>query len=625
MQLPLRARRWSRHTVALVSASLVLSMSLLLLLLIAQAGRVLPGTTVIGVDVGGRDPWSAQRILTPALEREQRRTVAVSAPGQRLQVRPIDAGVRFDTEATAARAFARGRGGATQTLARLVAGLTSVSIVPHAVIDEAALGVWLEAAAQRIERDPSVGDLRIDRETLTVDTIGPHGAIVVDREASLERLRAALIDPAITRVELVTRTTQPPAPWSAIEELAGQVDRALGAPVTLHHEGRRLVIDQDVLARLVTITTVPAGAGMTPAIAVPPRLVQQLLGVEGRATFDSSAEDARLITPATPPVALAELSSIGFAPVPTLVTVIPGRSQATFFSRLIADQLVDLITTGARTAEAALLVVPPDVTTEAAEEGRPTHLLGTFTTFHPAGPPRTANIRLLADLLDDQLIPPGETFSINGTSGPRRCEDGFVPAGTIIRGELVDTCGGGVSQFGTTLMNAAFFAGLELEQWQAHSFFISRYPAGREATLSYPDLDVRFRNDTDGYVVLRTSHTPDSITVSLYGRPRWQQVRAMHGERRAPTDFTETLRPTTDLRPGARRVVQSGGGGFTITVTRTRTPVDETRDPVTERWTTVYRPQQRIVEVGVAPSAVSPGDAPGDAAPPAAAGAASDG
>jgi vancomycin resistance protein YoaR len=213
------------------------------------------------------------------------------------------------------------------------------------------------------------------------------------------------------------------------------------------------------------------------------------------------------------------------------------------------------------------------------------------------------NIALLADILDDRHIGPDAAFSVNGTSGPRRCEDGFLPAGTIVRGELVDTCGGGVSQIGTTVVNAAFFAGVTLDQWQPHSFFISRYPAGREATLSYPELDVRFTNDTAGYLVLRASTTPQSVTVSIYGIPRWSEVRADHGERRAPTDFGREERVTTELPPGARRIVQAGGDGFTISVGRTRVPLDAAAEVSNERWTTIYRPQQRIVEVGAAQAA----------------------
>jgi vancomycin resistance protein YoaR len=604
-----------------VLASLVVA---LLLLTIAQSGRVLPGTVVAGIDIGGRDEASARRLLRPALERERQRPLAVSAPGERIVVRPADLGLTLDAEATVRASFSRGRRGALAPLVRLAAPFTTATVAPRGHVDDTVLAAWIEVVAGRIEREASIGGIAVDGAARTVTVVGPRGGLRVDREASLARVRAALLDPDVTRVPLVTEVTLPPSTRSDLDGIADRVRAALAAPIVLDHEGRRLTVGPEQVAALVTVRPTVTANGVAPRLVVPAQRVQQLLGEEGRATFNRSAVDAVILTPDVVPTQLTDLGSTAFRPVPIEASVVPGESQVTFVARRIARQLEGMVTDGERRADADLLVVEASLSTREALERRPTHLIGTFTTFHAAGGARTVNIRLLADLLDDVLVRPGEEFSVNMTSGPRRCDDGFVPAGTIIRGELVDTCGGGVSQFGTTIMNAAFFAGLPLEQWQAHSFFISRYPAGREATLSYPELDVRFLNTTDGIIVLRTSHTPDSITVSLYGVPAWSEVRADHGERRAPTDFTETVRIAPDLRPGARRVVQSGGGGFTITVTRTLVPLDEAEATTVERWTTVYRPQQRIVEVG--PSApVSPGVAPAGAAPPAADAAASGG
>ena len=609
----------------LIGAAILASLAVAVLLVtIAHAGRVLPGTVVAGVDIGGRDEASARRLLRPALEQEEQRPLAVSVPGERIVVRPADIGLTLDVDATARTALSRGRRGALAPLVRLAAPLTTTTLAPRGHVDDTVLAAWIEAVADRIEREASIGGLAVDGELRDVTVIGPSGGLRVDREASLARVRAALLDPHVTRVSLVTEVTLPPSTRRDLDVIAERVRTALAAPIVLEHEGRRLTVDPVRLAALVTVRPTVTPDGVAPRLVVPAQRVQQLLGAEGRATFNRSAVDAVILTPDVAPAQLTDLGSTAFVPVPIEASVVPGESQVTFVARRIARQLEGMVMGGERRADADLLIVEASLPTREALERRPTHLIGTFTTFHAAGGARTVNIRLLADLLDDVLVRPGDEFSVNGTSGPRRCDDGFVPAGTIIRGELVDTCGGGVSQFGTTLMNAAFFAGLPLEQWQAHSFFISRYPAGREATLSYPELDVRFLNTTEGFVVLRTSHAPDSITVSLYGVPAWSEVRADHGERRAPTDYSETVRIAPDLRPGTQRVVQSGGGGFTITVTRTLVPLEEGSAATVERWTTVYRPQQRIVEVG--PSApVSPGVAPGGAAPPAADAGASDG
>lgn len=608
--------RWVRVgglSALVLTALLALTLALLI---IAQAGRVLPGTSVVGVDVGGRDEWSARRILAPALAREEQRPLAVSIPGERIVVRPADLGLTFDVDATVAAARARGRTGALGPAARITTPVLGASVGPRGHLDEERLVGWVEALAERVDREAGFGDLTIGEDPGAVTVVAPNGALRIDREESVVRLRRALLSPDVSRVELAVEVSLPPPTRPTLEDLAVRVERAITAPLVLHDDGRRLVVDPAALVELLAVRTLTGPEGARPELTIDTLRAQRVLGSAGRRTFDRGASDAIIVTPDLPPVGFSDLSSTRFAPVEVPVDVIPGERRTSFSAERTARQLVGMVLQGVRSAEADLIADDPALTTDAALAGRPTHLLGTFTTFHPAGAPRTVNIRLLADLLDGSLVAPGEEFSINRTSGPRRCEDGFVPAGTIIRGELVDTCGGGVSQLGTTMMNAAFFAGLTLEQWQPHSFFISRYPAGREATLNFPDLDVRFTNDTDGFVIVRTSHTPDSITVSLYGVPRWSEVRADHGERRAPTEFSETIRLAPDLPPGAERVVQAGGDGFTITVARRRTPLDADAEVSVERWTTVYRPQQRIVEVGAA--TVSPGVALDGAAPPAA-------
>ncbi len=594
----------SRRTIALAASAAVLGVWLAAVALVgvAQQGRILPGTTVAGVDIGGLDVPSARRVLTPILAAEQRRTVGVSTPGALLQLDPRDVGLTIDVAATADTAFARGRTGWVRGAGvRLLAPLHSVEVAPRRSLDEARLVVWVDDLAGRIGRDTSAGNLTIVREDdgYVVTSAAPRGALRVDTSASVAALRTALLD-GERRVRIVASVDLPPGELAPVERLAGDVEHALRRPLLLRDDGRTLRVTPDVLVDLLVLGTSEDELGRSfPTLTVPVGRVRERLGTDGRATFDRPARDARIVTERVPPQTLSDLEATSTRPVAASVTIEPSQSRTTFAPALTAAQIERMVAERQHAAVADLDATEADLTTTDLRGRVPTHLLGTFTTSFAAGPPRTVNIRLLADILDDRIIIPGATFSINETSGPRRCEDGFVPAGTIIRGELVDTCGGGVSQIGTTVFNAAFFAGVELVQWQPHSFYISRYPAGREATLNYPDLDVKFTNDTDGFIVLRASTTPDSVTISLYGVPRWAEVRAEHGERRAPTDFGQEERPTTDLRPGACRVLQSGGTGFTIGVRRVRVPSDASGEVSEERWTTIYHPQLRIVEVGV--------------------------
>ncbi len=174
-------------------------------------------------------------------------------------------------------------------------------------------------------------------------------------------------------------------------------------------------------------------------------------------------------------------------------------------------------------------------------------VVGQFTTNHKCCESRVTNIHRIADILRGTLIPPGTTFSVNDTVGRRTAEKGFVEGGVIQDGEFATDIGGGVSQFATTTFNAAFFGGLDIPTYKMHSKYISRYPFGREATLAYPGVDLKIRNDTPYGIVIWPTYTGTSITVQLWS------TRTAVGEQTAqnPTSgcgpvSTERTRTFTD-------------------------------------------------------------------------------
>lgn len=143
-------------------------------------------------------------------------------------------------------------------------------------------------------------------------------------------------------------------------------------------------------------------------------------------------------------------------------------------------------------------------------------VVGEFTTRYPAGQPRVVNIKRIAELTQGVLIEPGKTFSINQFVGRRTIEKGFVAGGVIQDGVFQEDVGGGISQYATTLFNAAFFGGLDFVSYQSHSIYITRYPYGREATVSYPEPDLVIQNTTPYGILVWPTATDTSITVQLY-------------------------------------------------------------------------------------------------------------
>ena len=166
---------------------------------------------------------------------------------------------------------------------------------------------------------------------------------------------------------------------------------------------------------------------------------------------------------------------------------------------------------------------------------------------------------------------PGETFSLNTFTGPRGTAQGYVPAGVISGGQFTQAVGGGISQFATTMFNAVFFSGLEDVYHKPHSYYISRYPAGREATVYEGQIDLQWRNDSDTGVYIDTAWTPGTITVTFYGTKRYEiesisgdraQRRGSPRSRRRSTTAPACRRPaspaSTSPSPGSSRTCTSG-------------------------------------------------------------------
>jgi vancomycin resistance protein YoaR len=217
-----------------------------------------------------------------------------------------------------------------------------------------------------------------------------------------------------------------------------------------------------------------------------------------------------------------------------------------------------------------------------------------FTTYYPHADYRNVNIGRAAEIVDGTLLEPGETFSLNRTVGERTAENGFTEGFVISDGILREDLGGGVSQLATTLFNGAFFAGLEDVEHKPHSFYIDRYPVGREATVAWPTVDLRFRNDTDHGVLIETRHTPSTpasqgaITVRMWSTKVWD-ISARTGDRYAYTS------PDTRYLEGEDCVPNTGYSGFQIVVTRVFRRAGEEAVHHTERFHTTYIPSDTVV------------------------------
>ena len=194
---------------------------------------------------------------------------------------------------------------------------------------------------------------------------------------------------------------------------------------------------------------------------------------------DRPPRDAR-IAASNPGATLSDKGDVSWRPRPANVSVSGGRAGREVRRADTAKAIEAAIRSGSHRTRLPVKKTGADVSRDAADAVD--ELIGTFTTIYVPGSPAVTNIRKMAATVDGTVIAPGAQFSLNAIVGERTTAKGYLPAPFIAEGnKLEDSVGGGVSQFSTTMYNAAYFAGLQIDAHTPHSFYISRYPAAARA------------------------------------------------------------------------------------------------------------------------------------------------
>ncbi len=237
------------------------------------------------------------------------------------------------------------------------------------------------------------------------------------------------------------------------------------------------------------------------------------------------------------------------------VRVVPSRAGRQLdVAATSAALLAAASRTANRSAELVVVERQPRTTTKEARALRIERQLASYTTLYSGTSDRINNLQLAINHLDGARIAPGATWSFNERVGPRTEERGFRSAPVIINGEYEEGVGGGVSQVATTVFNAAWEAGIKIAERTAHALYISRYPTGRDATVNYPDVDLKLRNDTKRWIVIKAGYDESGIIVRLLGAGPERRVESIAGELETTGPPEGRARPGSDaLRRRARR------------------------------------------------------------------------
>jgi len=494
---------------------------------VVHLDQVNRNVTLGGVAVGGMTEAELEEVLDRIAADNAADTATVTAPGWTVTLTYAEAGITLDREATMAAAFAAGRQtNPVQAFGTWVGGMANpLEIEPVYDVDEDLAAGVIEAAPRRVKQAP----------------VEPSFSFATGEPALADGVDGIHVDPAeaaealAAEVEFGSRPYEVEVAWSAmaprfddhdIDSALAEADRLADRQLAVRINGNTAYVGTTSIRRW--IDSAVTDEGVVPVFNQD-RVVESLENLMGG-----------YATPLPQPVFLVADGDVSFQMVDAP-------------SRTCCDAGASDVLHDAAQVDADTLVALPTRPTEddngqrRVEDMGVIELVGEFTTNHACCQNRVENIHRIADLVRGVVIMPGERFSVNDFVGPRTRDNGFVSAGTIQQGHYKDDVGGGISQFATTTFNAAFFAGLELDDYKAHSIYISRYPYGREATLNYPDVDLAIVNNTPYAVLIWTEYTDTSITVQMYSTHYWDvEETGQSSWRSGACTAVETFRSRTN-------------------------------------------------------------------------------
>lgn len=521
------------------------------------ADRVPRGTTVSGVAVGGQGSQQASATLTTALGAAAARPLVLTSAAGEVETTPEALGLRVDVDATVGELT-----GFSLAPGTMWAHLAGGSARPAAVtVDDSAFSATLDEARAELDAKPVEGAISLKGGKVTVKQ--PVTGTTTDVAGTADVVRRWW--PGRHTIEVAAAAVAPEVTADELARARDFADLAVSSPVRVTVGDTSFAVAPKAFAPAIVLKADPSGT-------ITPRADEKKLA----AVVHAAAKEADV------EVAAKDAVVTFSGRTPTVRAHVPGVALD---DASVTSEVWKAISSTTRTATVATKVTQPDFTTEIAKKTLPKEKISSFTTYFQAGQSRVHNIRLASRLINGTYVPPGEQFSMNGILGERTAAKGYIEAGIIRGGRAALSYGGGISQVSTTIFNAAFFSGMQLDAWTPHYYYISRYPEGREATISWPDLHNKFTNTTDGGVLVEVATTDTSITVTFWGTKKYD----VSATKSARYDIVQPKKYTDD---GPDCIDQSPVVGFKVDVGRILK--QDGKVVKTQKFTTNYRPEDDV-------------------------------
>lgn len=498
-----------------------------------HSGQVQRNVQLASHAVGGASEESLPGTIANVSDDTSDRDVVVVIKGEETPTDAAALGVTLDEQAMIDSAMDVGRSGSlfTRPFSWAKSFVSHRSVSPVYTVSETQISGALQAI-QNLETEDSSTPMEPQVELTDGQFVVVPGRPGTDLDVSQAAtdLLAAIDDSddpdeAIT-LDTTTADVAPSIPDEQAQELADTANDLTESGVTLRAEGSQETLSTDQLRSWLTPVLTEDRQGLDFDSETAGTAVTELFG-----HLNTKPEDA-------------SISLAGGKP-----SIKPSQQGKSCCGEDVGSRVWETLESGQTDLEIEVKVEEPERTTEEVEGWGIKEPVGGnrawrggqgdvggpkpgFTTFEVGSGGRAHNIRRMANEVNGAVIPPGGSFSINDHVGARQCPPYRADAGAIREGELIEECGGGTSQFATTMFNAAYWAGLDISGYKSHSRYFDRYPRGREATMGAPGsgLDVVVTNNTPYGVLIQTSNEGDTVTVTLWSTNHVQVEDAGNSE-----------------------------------------------------------------------------------------------
>ncbi|MFZ5885651.1 MAG: VanW family protein, partial [Chloroflexota bacterium] len=560
------------------------------------AGRIFPGVSVAGVDLSGMTPSDAAVKLHQTLSYPVSGKILFRDGEKAWVASPAELGMVFDPSSSAMTAYRLGRsGGLFQALSEQIrARAGGVYIQPVIVFDQRVAYQYLRQIAQQVDQPVREAGLSLEG-TNVVATPGQVGR-ELKIDATLVYLGAQLQTFSDGEVPLVIQEIQP-----QVIDVSAQAETArmiLSQPLTLvvPNAGASnpgpFVYDVQVLANLLGVQKTADGVQVVLNTA---GLSEMLQVVKSR--VDRPAQNARFIfNDNTRQLEVIAESQTG------LVVDVDASVRAINEALLRGEHTVPLV----------IVEQQPKVASTAtgAELGITELLWAETSYFYGSSPERIQNIQAAASRFHGVLVAPGEVFSMGETMGDVSLESGFAEALIIYGGRTIKGVGGGVCQVSTTLFRTAFFAGFPIVERYSHAYRVSYYEmtasgaidprlAGLDATVYFPLVDFKFKNDSPYWILMETyvNVNARTLTWKFYST---KDGRTVSWDTSGPTNVVPAPPPLYEENPelGKNEMKQVDWAANGADVTVTRTVYQNGTILFQDQITTHYEPWRAVCQYG---------------------------